>query len=191
MSESRVLLDDLIIGESPRWHDGRLWFCNWGAGELIAVDAGGKSEVIALDPAVDPHSIEWLPDGRLLIVPKSADPATRLLRQEPDGTVVPHADLSGLPSGFNEIVVDGRGNIYVNGADFDFHPRPRGRRGPGPGRPGPLALRPDARRRHPVYPGCPLEPAGPVRRPAHRPGPGHPGPCRGRRLAVTSYSGGP
>ena len=33
---------------------------------------------------------------------------------------MPHADLSGLPSGFNEITVDGRGNIYVNGADFDF-----------------------------------------------------------------------
>lgn len=26
----------------------------------------------------------------------------------------------GVPSGFNEITVDGRGNIYVNGADLDF-----------------------------------------------------------------------
>ncbi len=43
-----------------------------------------------------------------------------LLRREADGSLVPHADLGGLPSGFNEIVVDGRGNVYVNGADFDF-----------------------------------------------------------------------
>jgi hypothetical protein len=26
--EPRVLLDGLAIGESPRWHDGRLWFSN-------------------------------------------------------------------------------------------------------------------------------------------------------------------
>jgi sugar lactone lactonase YvrE len=119
-SEARLLLDDLILVESPRWHDGRLWFCHWGAGQVIAVDADGGSEVVPLDPAVDPHTIGWLPDGRLLVVPKNATPQRRLLRQEPDGTMVPHADLTGLPSGFNELVVDGRGNIYVNGADFDF-----------------------------------------------------------------------
>ena len=45
-----------------------------------------------------------------------------LNRVEPDGSMVPHADLSGLGGdGFNEIVVDGRGNVYVNGG-VDFHP---------------------------------------------------------------------
>jgi sugar lactone lactonase YvrE len=120
MTDTRVLLTDLIIGESPRWHDGRLWFCHWGAGEIVAVDLDGNREVIALDPAVDPHSIDWLPDGRLLVVPKNPAPDGRLLRREPDGTMVPHADLSALPSGFNEIVVDGRGNIYLNGAAFSL-----------------------------------------------------------------------
>lgn len=39
-----------------------------------------------------------------------------LLRLEPDGTFVTHADLSRAAAGaWNEIVVDGRGNIYVNG----------------------------------------------------------------------------
>jgi hypothetical protein len=55
-----------------------------------------------------------------LIVPANPAYAGRLLRRESDGSLVDHADLSGLPSGFNEIVVDGRGNIYGNGADFDF-----------------------------------------------------------------------
>ena len=43
------------------------------------------------------------------------------MRREPDGSLVPHADLSGVGvNDFNEIVVDGRGNIYVNGGcDFD------------------------------------------------------------------------
>jgi sugar lactone lactonase YvrE len=65
-----------------------------------------------------PFFIDWLPDGRLLIV---AGPEGRLLRQEPDGSLVDHADLSTLAANLNEIVVDGRGNIYVNGGT-DFHP---------------------------------------------------------------------
>ena len=28
--QPRVLLDGLAMPESPRWHDGRLWFSNWG-----------------------------------------------------------------------------------------------------------------------------------------------------------------
>ena len=36
--------------------------------------------------------------------------------------MVPHADLCGLGvDGFNEMVVDGRGSIYVNGR-VDFEP---------------------------------------------------------------------
>jgi sugar lactone lactonase YvrE len=43
------------------------------------------------------------------------------VRQEPDGALVPHADLSGLArTPWNEIVVDGRGHIYLNNSGFDF-----------------------------------------------------------------------
>lgn len=121
MSESpRVVLDGLIIGESPRWHDDRLWFCNWEAHEVIALAPDGSSEVVIRDETVSPHSIGWLPDGQLLIVPKKQEEVGRLVRRNADGSVVEHADLSGLPGGLNEIVVDGRGNTYVNGANFDF-----------------------------------------------------------------------
>jgi sugar lactone lactonase YvrE len=119
MTAPRILMDGLGIGESPRWHDGRLWFCNWGDDEVIALSPDGRAEVVFSEPGVGAHSIDWLPDGRMLIVPKNTDRG-RLLRREADGSLVPHADLGGLPSGFNEIVVDGRGNVYVNGADFDF-----------------------------------------------------------------------
>ena len=62
--------------------------------------------------------IDHLPDGRLLIV-SSAD--RRLLRQEPDGSLVTHADLASLGEHpWNDIVVDGRGNAYVNNIGFDF-----------------------------------------------------------------------
>jgi sugar lactone lactonase YvrE len=36
MTEPRTLLTGIILGESPRWHDGRLWFCDWGAQEIRA-----------------------------------------------------------------------------------------------------------------------------------------------------------
>jgi len=110
----QVLMTGLAFGESPRWHDGRLWFSNWGAQEIIAVDLKGKSEVVVRLPFPSfPFSIDWLPDGRLLIISSSDQP---LVRQESDGLLVPHADLS---RGFNEIVVDGRGNAYMNGAGFN------------------------------------------------------------------------
>ncbi|MEU6239472.1 hypothetical protein, partial [Kitasatospora sp. NPDC047058] len=27
----RAVVTGLVLGESPRWHDGRLWVCDWGA----------------------------------------------------------------------------------------------------------------------------------------------------------------
>ena len=46
--ESRVLLDGLAYVESPRWHDGRLWFAHWGAEEIVAVDLDGNAEVMGV-----------------------------------------------------------------------------------------------------------------------------------------------
>jgi sugar lactone lactonase YvrE len=113
LPEVRILLTGLGLGESPRWHEGRLWFSNWGMQEIIAVDLEGKSEVIVHVPTTIPFCIDWLHDGRLLVV---SGRENLLLRREPDGSLVTHADLRGLSDqGWNEIVVDGRGNLYVNG----------------------------------------------------------------------------
>jgi sugar lactone lactonase YvrE len=115
--EPRILLTDLILGESPRWHDDRLWFSDWGAQEVVAVDLDGTREVIVTVRSF-PFSIDWLPEGRLLIV-SSSD--RRLLRREPNGSLVTHADLSNVSDyPWNEIVVDGRGNTYLNNIGFDM-----------------------------------------------------------------------
>jgi sugar lactone lactonase YvrE len=116
MTDTRTLLTGLGYGESPRWHDDRLWFCNWGTGQVLAVDLAGHSEVMATIPPTVPYSIDWLPDGRLLII---SGPEARLLTQQPDGTLSLHTDLKPLAEGFNEIVVDGRGNTYVNGGNYN------------------------------------------------------------------------
>ncbi len=112
-NQTRLVTAGLAFGESPRWHDGRLWLCNWGTGEIIAVDADGKSDVVLTVPAILPYSIDWLANGQLLVM---SGREGLLLRQEADGTLATHADLRSLSnSPWNEIVVDGRGNIYVNG----------------------------------------------------------------------------
>jgi sugar lactone lactonase YvrE len=118
MAEPQPLITGLMFGEQPRWHQDRLWLSDWGTREVIAVDSDGKSEVILEGPSF-PMCVDWLPDGRLLIV--SARDG-QVLRQEPDGSLVTHADLTALsdrPPG-NEMVVDGRGNVYVNGGGFDL-----------------------------------------------------------------------
>jgi len=115
--EPQTLMSGIAFGESPRWHDGRLWFADWGAQELIAADLEGRSEVVVRVPS-SPFSIDWSPEGRLLIV---SGPEGVLLRRESDGSLVTHADLSGLSDHpWNEIVVDGRGNAYVNNIGFEF-----------------------------------------------------------------------
>jgi sugar lactone lactonase YvrE len=110
--EVNTILTGLGFGESPRWHDNRLWFCNWGLQEVVAVDMDGRSQVMARIPTTIPFCIDWLAE-KLLIV---SGQERLLLRQESDGTLVTHADLTSISqTGFNEIVVDGRNNIYVNG----------------------------------------------------------------------------
>ncbi len=129
-----VLMEGISFGESPRWHDGRLWFSDWGAHQVIALDPEGGHEVVVSVPSF-PMCIDFLPDGRLLVVDSAQ---RRLLRREPDGSLITDADLAPIsPKPWNDIVVDARGNAYVNNIGFDFpvvspHPgasyssRPRG-----------------------------------------------------------------
>ena len=109
----RTLLTGRGLLESPRWHGDRLYFSDWSAGEVLAVDLAGRSEVIARVRSL-PLCTAWLPDGHLVIV---SSPDGRLLRREPDGSLVTYANL-GRP-GWNDIVVDGRSHAYVNGAGFN------------------------------------------------------------------------
>ena len=119
--ELQTLITGMVFGESPRWgDDGRLWFADWGGQEVVAVDLEEKSEVVARlhFPSFQAICFDWLPDGRLLIV---SGHDGLLLCREPDGALVTHADLSGAGDPlWNEIVVDGLGNAYVNSSGFNL-----------------------------------------------------------------------
>ncbi len=62
---TEVFATGIQMGESPRWHDGRFWMCDWLAGEVLVFDADGEREVVARVDGL-PFSIDWLPKGDLV-----------------------------------------------------------------------------------------------------------------------------
>ena len=115
MREVKLLMEGIVLGECPRWHDGRLWFADWGAREMIAVGMDGRHEVIDRVDAL-PFSFDWQRDGRQLVI---ADKT--LWRRDKNGVLTPWVDLSAYGEmGWNEIVADGRGNTYLNNVNFKF-----------------------------------------------------------------------
>ena len=81
ISAPEVLMEGIVFGESARWHDGRVWFSDWGANQVIALDPGGSHQVAVTVPSF-PMCIDFLPDGRLLVVDSAQ---RRLLRRDPNG----------------------------------------------------------------------------------------------------------
>ena len=123
MSEPSVVLSGLAFPESPRCHDGRVYVSDWGAGEVHALLDGGGSEVVARGTSF-PLCIDFLPDGRLLLVN-----GRELIVQDADGSRSTYADLSALSEfDFNDVTVHPDGFVYVGNGDFEF---PGGEPGPG------------------------------------------------------------
>ena len=117
MPEPKVVLDGLAMGESPRWHLGWLWLADWAAHEIVVVDTEGQRETNATVDSL-PFSIDWLPDARLLVL---VGREAKLRVQTDAGTLQTYTDLGKISTmPWNEIVVDGRANIYVNNIGFDF-----------------------------------------------------------------------
>ncbi len=113
-----TLVTDMTYLECPRWHDGRIWFVDFYTHRVLsATEDGGDLRVEAEVPA-QPSGLGWLPDGRLLVVSMRD---SRLLRREPDGTLVTHAELGAYVGGHpNDMVVDAYGRAYVGNFGFDL-----------------------------------------------------------------------
>ena len=90
MAEFTTLLKDLALVESPRWHDDRLVFSDWAAGEVLSVDLNGARDLVTRIDAM-PFCLDRLPDGRLLIVA-----GQQLLARESDGTLATYAVLGAV-----------------------------------------------------------------------------------------------
>jgi sugar lactone lactonase YvrE len=98
----QVFATDILMGESPRWHDGAFWMCDWRAGEVLRFASDGTREVVTRVEGL-PFSIDWLPDDRLVV--STAD-GVRV------GEDLAPYGAQGRP--WNEIVVDPAGRVYVD-----------------------------------------------------------------------------
>ena len=117
MRTLKVLIDGLAFPEGPRWHDGKFYFSDMHAHQVLAVDMAGKREVICEVPN-RPSGLGWLPDGRMLVVSMTD---RKLMRLDRDGLKLV-ADMSKLaPFDCNDMVADARGNAYVGNFGFDLH----------------------------------------------------------------------
>ena len=118
-SDLRPFLTGLAFPESPRWHDGALWFSDFYTHEVQRVDMmGHRSTVVTVHG--QPSGLGWLPDGRLMLVSMTDRKLMRL-----DGSQLTQvADLSELaPFHCNDMVVDAKGRAYVGNFGFDFAAR--------------------------------------------------------------------
>lgn len=118
MTELTVVLDKLSYLEGPRWHEGRVWVSDFYTHRVLSARADGSDLRVEAEVPAQPSGLGWLPDGRLLIVSMRDEV---LLRREPSGELVVHADLSEFCTGhLNDMVVDDAGRAFVGNFGFDL-----------------------------------------------------------------------
>src|ERR1700709_1518878 len=88
--EIKVVLSDLHYLECPRWHQDRIWVSDFYLHQVLSATEDGQDLRVEAEVPQQPSGLGWLPDGRLLIVSMRDQ---RILRREPNGELVTHADL--------------------------------------------------------------------------------------------------
>jgi len=112
-----VIADGLSFLEGPRWRGGMLWFSDFYTHSVYRVTPGQTPEKVLHLPQ-QPSGLGWLPDGRLLVVSMRD---RKVMRLEPDGSLVVHADLwPHCTWHCNDMVVAPNGNAYVGNFGFDL-----------------------------------------------------------------------
>lgn len=116
--EIRTVVSDLSYTECPRWHDDRLWFADFYTHAIYSVAEDGSDLRTELEVPQQPSGLGWLPDGRLVYVSMRD---RRVMRREPDGTLVVHADVGEQVTGHpNDMVVDAQGRCWLGNFGFDL-----------------------------------------------------------------------
>jgi sugar lactone lactonase YvrE len=109
--DERILLDDLMYAEGPRWHDDLLYVSDFTALEVvrIALDGSAYEKVVTVEG--QPSGTGWTPGGDLLVVSQLD---SRLLRFDGRSLTVV-ADVSATSPATNDMVVDRHGRGYMGG----------------------------------------------------------------------------
>lgn len=115
-----VVREGLGFGESPRWHDDRLWYSDFYRHAIYSMAEDGSDEVLEHEVPTQPSGLGWLPNGDLLCVSMTDQ---RVLHFH-DGRVTTFADVSEhCVFWANDMVVSPEGYCYVGNFGFDLDGR--------------------------------------------------------------------
>ncbi|MEV7461214.1 SMP-30/gluconolactonase/LRE family protein [Streptomyces rubiginosohelvolus] len=111
--------------ECPRWHEGVWWVSDFYANRIVTVAGDGRTTTALGLDGDHPGGLGRLPGGALLFV---AMRARKVMRREPDGSLVVHAGLAPYCEGpANDMLVLPDGTAFVGCFGFDLnageHPR--------------------------------------------------------------------
>lgn len=116
--EIRTIAREFSYLEGPRWHENRIWFSDFYTHRVFSAEEDGGDLRVEAEVPGQPSGLGWLPDGRLLVASMRD---AKLLRREPDGQLVTHAERGTLDQGhMNEMLVDEQGRAYLGSFGFDL-----------------------------------------------------------------------
>jgi len=114
--DATVAHGGLCFGEVPRWHGGRLWFCDFYRHGIFSLGDDGERREHTIDS--QPSGLGWRDDGTLLVVSMTDH---KVLAIDRDGAVREHADIAEHCGYWaNDMVVAPNGTAYVGNFGFDF-----------------------------------------------------------------------
>ena len=121
LNKTTPIIEGLCFPESPRWHDGKLYFVDMYQGQIYSSDTKNSSKgnkELLLEWPNFVSGLGWMPNGDLLFVDMQAQ---QLMRRSEEGEISIHSDLSHLANGLcNDMVVDPDGNAYISSFGYDL-----------------------------------------------------------------------
>jgi sugar lactone lactonase YvrE len=109
----------LKFTESPRWHDGKLWFLDIHDRRIKAADLEGKLETVLETPFI-PNAFGIRSDGSLLV----GDALQRQIHRWDGKSLQVVADLAGITTFcLSDGIVDRRDRMYVGDIGYNFFDR--------------------------------------------------------------------
>jgi len=115
--EAELAVDGFVLGEGPRWHQGKLWFSDI-FGETVY--SFHEDTGLTVEARVDrPSGLGWLPDGSLLIAILAREDGMdvrgpAVLSRADQGRVATVVELDDNNTSFNDMVTLPSGRSYLN-----------------------------------------------------------------------------
>ena len=114
----RTVAEGFHFLEGPRWHNGRLYFCDFYGRKIYSLGADDRVSIVC-EWTGWVSGIGFDPNGDLLFV----SVADRKLMRYADGRFSEAADLNAVASyNCNDMLVDDKGRAYIGNFGFDLPP---------------------------------------------------------------------